>query len=158
MNGTSNFILDNFYTFFRVMLLIPSKIQSWQGDDVALAVFFLILAMPVIFLCDRLMKKYDLGFAANVLLAFLVLSLAEGLMGLIMSIPRLLVSASRPFLVLGIGTPVINIALGVIASLGNRLRKKYPKAGAFLLCGVGFPFAWVLATTFVLFFLGLYNY
>ncbi|HSF82816.1 MAG TPA: hypothetical protein VLA49_16395 [Anaerolineales bacterium] len=158
MNGSPNFFLDNFYTFCRVMLLVPSKIQSWQVEEAALVIFFLILASGVIILCDRLMKRYDLGFATNILVAVGVLCLAVGLTGFMMSVPRLLVSASRPFRVVGIGAPVINFALAAITSMGNRLSKQHSIAGALILGGAGILFGWVLVTTFLLFYLGLYNY
>jgi len=158
MNGLMNFIKDNFSAFLEAMMFIPSEFQIWYVSEVAVLVIILVLALGVIFLCDRLIKKYNLGFTASVLLTFLILSLTLALTGLIISIPRLYLSAFDFFLVVGIGSPAFNIVLSMIATLGNRLHKNYPIAGTLLLCGVGFLFAWILIATFVLFILGLYNY
>jgi len=103
-------------------------------------------------------KKSDLGFAASALRTFLVLSLVVGLTGVFMSITALGRNPSGPFLIVAIGSPVFNIVLSVIATMGNRLRVNSPKAGALLLIGVGFLFAWVLVTTFAVFVFGLHNY
>jgi predicted MFS family arabinose efflux permease len=157
MNGLMNLIKDNFSAFVEVMLYIPSRFQIWYVSEVVILVFILSLALGVIFLCARLIKKYNLGFAASVLLTFLVLSLTLGLTGFFLSIPQLFRSVSDTFLVVGIGSPVFNLGLSVVASLGNRLRNNYPIAGTLLFCGVGLLFAYVLFTTFTLFALRLYN-
>lgn len=158
MNGLINFIKDHFSAFIEVMLLIPSEFQIRYVSEVVVLVLILALGLAAIFLCDRLMTKYNLGFAASVLLSFLILSLTLGLMGFFMSIPRLFVNVSDTFLVVCVGSPIFNLALGVVTSLGNRLPNYYPKAGVLLLCGGGFLFAWILLITFSVYFLGLYNY
>ena len=158
MNEWINLIRDNFSAFIEVMLFIPSRIQVWYFSEAIMLAVILSVALGVVFLSARWMKKYSLGFAASVLLAFLVLSLTLGLTGLLLSIPRLDLISSSPFLIVGIGSPVFNLVLGVVASLGHRLRSNQPIAGTLLLCGTGFVFAYVLFTTFVVFFLSLYNY
>ena len=157
MNGLPGFIKDNFSAFLEVMWFIPSEIQIRDWYEAALLVFILVVALGVIFLCDRLLKKYNPGFATGALLVFLLLSLTLGLTGLILSIPRLPSSMYNTFPVLCIGSPVFNLVLGVVASLGHRLRNHRPIAGTLLLCGAGFLFAWVLFTTFILFALRLFN-
>ena len=161
MNGLINLIKDNFSAFVEVtFFIIPSRFQIWyinEVSEVVILVFILSSALAVIFLCDRLMKKYNLGFTASVLFAFLILSLTLGLTGFLLSIPQLSVSASDTFLVLCIGSPVFNLILSVMAALGNRLRNNHPIAGALLLCATGFLFAYVFFTTFILFALRLYN-
>ena len=152
-----NFIKDNFSAFVEVMFFIPTRFQIWYWHEATLLVFILAVALGVIFLCDWLMKKYNLGIAASVLLTFLVLSLPLGVTGFLLSIPRLSVSAFNTFLVVWIGSPVFNLILSVMASLGNRLRNNHPMAGTLLLYGAGFLFAWVLLTTFILFALRLFN-
>lgn len=158
MNELINLIKENFFTFVEVMFFIPSRFQIWYWHEAALLVFILALALGVVFLCDRLMKKYNLEFIASALLTFLVLSLTLGLTGFFLSIPRLDLNPSAPFLIVGIGSPVFNLILGVVATLGNRLRNNHPIAGTLILYGVGFPFAYLLFTTFAVFILGLYNY
>jgi len=151
-------VLERFFLYFIGVFRAPQiLIVNGKGSGLALLALFLILAVSLIFLCDWLVRKFNLGFAAGVILTLLILSLAVGLTGLFMSIPSL-GNAAGPFLIVGSGSPVFNIVLSVIASLGNRLKKKYPKAGGAILCGVGFLFASALATTFVVFFYALYNY
>lgn len=161
MNELINTLKDEFSAFVEVMLIIPSRFQIRYVNDVSevvILIFILAVPMGVIFLCARLMKKYNLGFSDSVLLAFLVLSLTLGLSGLILSIPRLDLISSSPFLIIGIGSPVFNLVLGVIASLGHRLRNGHSKAGILLLFVSGLLFAYVLFTTITVFILGLYNY
>ena len=158
MNGLMNFLIGYFSVFFEVMFFMPTQFQVWYWSEAALLVFILVVALGVIFLCDRLVKKYNLRFAASVLLTFLVLSLTLGLTGFIVSIPRLDLKPLVPFLIVGLGSPVFNIVLGVVAALGNRLSQNHPKASAFILFGVGLLFAYVLLTTFAVFVLSLYNY
>ena len=158
MNDLINFITDNFSAFVEAMFIIPSRFQIRYVNDVseaAVLIFILAVAVGVVFLCARLMNKYNLRFAASVLLAFLVLSLTLGLTGFLLSIPRLSASAFDTFLVVCIGSPVFNLALGMMAALGNRLRNHHPIAGAVLLFGVGILFAYVLFTTFIVFLLRL---
>ena len=152
MTGLMTFIKDNFSVFLEVMFFVPSSsFQISYVSEVVLLVFILTLALTVIFLCDRLLKKYDLRFTTSVLLTFLVLSLTLGLTGIFLSILRLDMNMSNAFVAVGIGSPIFNLVLGVIASVGNRLRKNHPKTSTLLLCGVGFLFAWVLLTTFLIF-------
>ena|SRR3990172_6603385 len=158
MNELINLIKENFSTFVEVMVFIPSRFQIWYWEEAAVLVFILAFALGVVFLCDRLIKKYDLGFTTSILFTFLVLSLTLGLTGFFLSIPRLNLNPSAPFLIVGIGSPVFNLILGVVATLGNRLRNHHPIAGTLILYGVGFPFAYLLFTTFAVFFLSLYNY
>ncbi len=159
MNELINIIGDNFSAFMEAMPAISSRFQIRYVNDVgeaAALVFILAVAMGVVFLCARLMRKYDLGFPASVLVAFLILSLTLGLTGFLLSIPQWS-GVSDTFLVVCIGSPVINLGLGVMASLSNRLRNNHPIAGTLALCGVGFLFAYVLFVTFILFILRLYN-
>ena len=151
MNGLLDIIKDHFSAFVEAMLFISSELQIWNWYEAALLVIILGVALGVIFLCDHLMRKYNLGFPASVLLAFLILSLSLGLTGILLSIPRFSVSAFDTFLVVFIGSPVFNIALGVMASWGSRLRKINPIAGTLILCGAGFLFSWILLTTFIMF-------
>ncbi|NOH03497.1 MAG: hypothetical protein HND47_16805 [Chloroflexi bacterium] len=155
MNELINLIRDNFSAFVEAMLFMPSELQIWHWYEAAVLAVILALAVGVIFLCDWLMKKYKTGFPSSVLLAFLVLSLPIILTGFLLSILRLDLISSDPFLVVGIGSPVFNLVLGVMASLGNRLRKNHRITGTILLLGTGFLFAWVLFTTFILFVLRL---
>ena len=160
VNDLINFITDNFSAFVEVMFIIPSRFQIRYVNDVseaAVLIFILAVAVGVVFLCARLMNKYNLRFAASVLLAFLALSLTLGLTGFLLSIPRLFRYVSNEFLIVGIGSPVFDLVLGVMAALGNRLRNHHPIAGALALCGVGFLFAYVLFTTFIMFVLRLNN-
>ncbi len=157
MKGLIDVIKDHFSAFVETMLFISSELQIWNWYEAALLVIIMGVALGVIFLCDRLMRKYNLGFPASVLLAFLILSLSLGLTGILLSIPRLSVSAFDTCLVVFIGSPVFNIALGVMASWGNRLRVNHLIAGTLLLCGAGFLFAWVLITTLIVFTLRLYS-
>jgi hypothetical protein len=158
MNGWMDFLIGYFSVFFEVMFLIPSQFKIWYWHEAALLGLILAVALGVIFLCDWLVKKYTPGFTASVLLTFLVLSLTLGLTGFFLSIPRLALNPLAPFLIVGLGSPVFNIVLGVIATLGNLLSRKHPKAGTLLLSVVGLLFAYVLLTTFAVFFLSLYNY
>lgn len=161
MSGLIDLVKNNFSTFVEVMFFMPSRVQIRYVNDVSevvILVFILAVPVGVIFLCARLMKKYNLGFSASVLVAFLVLSLTLGLTGLLLSIPRLDLISSSPFLIVGIGSPVFNFVLGVIASLGHRLRNGHSKAGMLLLFVAGLIFAYVLFTTLTVFFLSLYNY
>jgi hypothetical protein len=155
-----NFIEDNFSAFLEWMLFIPSNFQIQpvfrirSVDDVieaAILVFVLVLPMGVIFLCARWMKKYNLGLPASVLLAFLILSLALGMIGLILSIPRLSYSISDTFPIICVGSPVFNLVLSVIIALGHRLRNHRPIAGALLLFVAGLLFAYVFFTTVTVF-------
>ena len=164
MNGLLNFIRDNFSAFVEVMLLIPSRFQIWSvfrirsaSDVIEAVVLVFALALPVgvIFLCDRWMKKYKLGFRASVLLAFLVLSLALALPGLLLSIPRLPYSMTDTFPIVCVGSPVFILVLSVIASLSSRLRNHNPAAGILLLIGAGLLFAYILFTTLTVFLLRL---
>jgi hypothetical protein len=157
MNEFVEFIKDKFSTFVEEMFFIPSEFQIWYWSEVAVLVFILVLALGVIFLCDRWMKIYKLRFAASVLLTFLVLSLTLGLTGFLVSIPRLSVSVFDTFMVVCIGSPIFNLVLGVIASFGSRLRNNHPIPGALLLFGAGFVFGYVLFTTFILFVLRLFD-
>ena len=159
MNGLMNLIKDNFSAFVQAMLFIPSEfqIQSVGVGEAAVLVFILVVALAAIFLSARWMKKHNLGFTASVLLTFLVLSLTLGLTGFLLSIPRLSSSVYDTFPVLCIGSPVFNLVLSVIASLGHRLRSNHPIAGTLILYGVGFLFAWILFSTFIMFALRLYN-
>jgi hypothetical protein len=155
MRELLNLIMESFSDYFWVMFQVPSILilseRGGRGGRLALSAFILILAISLIFLCDRLVKKYALGFAAGVILTFFVLSLAVGLIGLLMSLMSIsrLGSASGTFLTVCSGSAVINIVLSLIAAMGNRLKNKSPKAWAALLCGVGFLYAWSLATTFL---------
>src|SRR3990172_6845624 len=160
MNELMNLIKDNFSAFVELMLFIPSEfqIQSVGVGEAAVSVFILVVALAAIFLSARWMKKHNLGFTASVLLTFLVLSLTLGLMGFFLSILRLDLITSAPFLIVGIGSPAFTLVLSVIASLGHRLRNKHAKAGTLLLFGVGFLFAYVLFTTFIVFALRLYSF
>jgi len=147
MNGLMDFLIGYFSVFFEVMFFIPTRFKVWYWHEAALLGLILAVALGVIFLCNWLMKKYNLGFTASVLLTFLILS-----------IPRLDLNPSIPFLIVGLGSPVLNIALSLVAALGNRWSQNYPKAGTLFLFGVGILFANVLLTTFAVFFLSLYNY
>ena len=157
MNGLMNFMKGHFSAFIEVMLLIPSEFQIRYVSEVVVLVFILALGLAAIFLCDRLMTKYSLGFAASVLLTLLILSLTLGLTGFLLSIPRLSSSVYDTFPLLCIGSPVFNLILSVIASLGHRLRNNHAKAGTLLLFGVGLLFAYVLFTTIIMFTFRLYN-
>src|SRR3990172_3667064 len=158
MNGLMDFLLGYFSVFFEVMFFIPTRLKVWYWHEAALLGLILAVALGVIFLCNWLMKKYNLGFTASVLLTFLILSLTLGLTGVLLSIPRLDLNPSIPFLIVGLGSPVLNIALSLVAALGNRWSQNYPKAGTLFLFGVGILFSNVLLTTFAVFFLSLYNY
>jgi len=158
MNELINLIKENFSTFVEVMVFIPSRFQIWYWEEAAVLVFILAFALGVVFLCDRLIKKYDLGFTTSILFTFLVLSLTLGLTGFFLSIPRLNLNPSAPFLIVGIGSPAFTLVLSVIASLGHRLRNNHAKAGTLLLFGVGLLFAYVLFTTFIVFALRLYSF
>ena len=158
MNGLINLIKDNFSTFVEVMFFIPTRFKVWYWSEAVVLIIILAVAVGVIFLCDRLMRKYSFEFPASVLLAFFVLSLTLGMTGVLLSIPRLFVYVSEPFLLICIGSPVFNLVLGVFAALGHRLRNNHPIAGTLLLCGVGLLFAYLLFTTLAVFFLSLYNY
>ena len=158
MNELISFINDNFSAFVEVMFIIPSRFQIRYVNDVgevALLVFALALPLGVIFLCVRLMNKYNLRFTASVLLAFLVLSLTLGLTGFLLSIPRLPSSMSDTFPIVCVGSPVFNLILSVIASFGSRMRNHHPIVGILLLLGAGFLFAYVFFTTFIVFLLHL---
>jgi len=104
MNELMNLIKDNFSAFVELMLFIPSEsqIQSVGVGEAAVLVFILVVALGVIFLTARWMKKHNPGFTASVLLTFLVLSLTLGLMGFFLSILRLDLITSAPFLIVGI--------------------------------------------------------
>jgi hypothetical protein len=158
MNGWMDFLIGHFSVFFEVMFFIPTRFQIWYWSEAALLGLILAVALGVIFLCNWLMKKYNLGLTASVTLTFLILSLTLGLTGFLLSIPRLDLNLLAPFLIVSLGSPVFNILLGVVATLGNRLSRNHPKAGTLLLVGVGTLFAYVLLTTFAVFFLSLYNY
>lgn len=159
MNELITLVKDNFSAFEEVMFVISSRFQIRYINDVgevAVLIFILAVAVGVVFLSARLMKKYKTGFPASVLLAFLILSLTLGLTGFLLSIPQLS-GASDTFLVVCIGSPLFNLVLGVMASLGNRLRNDHPVAGALAISGVGFLFAYNLFATFILFALRLFN-
>jgi len=111
MNGLMNFMKGHFSAFIKVMLLIPSEFQVRYASEVVVLVFILALGLAAIFLCDRLMTKYNLGFAASVLLTLLILSLTLGLMRFFMSIPRLFLNVSDTFLVVCVGSPIFNLVL-----------------------------------------------
>ncbi len=160
MNGFVNFIRDNFSAFLEWMLGIPANFQIRSVNEVgeaAFLIFVLVLPLGVMFLCDRLMKKHKPGFIGGVLLTFLVLSLALGLMGFLLSIPRLSSSVYDTFPVLCVGSPVFNLILSVIASFGSRLRNHHPIAGILLLLGAGLLFAYIFFTTFIVFLWPLIN-
>jgi len=152
-----NFVKDNFSAFVEAMFFIPSEMQILYWDEAAGLVFFLLVALGVIFLSARLIKKYNLGFPSGVLLTFLVLSLTLGLTGFLVSIPRLSVSVLDPFMVICIGSPVFNLVPGVLTSFGSRLRNNHPIAGRILLFGAGILFAYILFTTFIFFALRLFD-
>lgn len=158
MDGWMDFPLGYFSAFFRIMFFAPTRFKVWYWSEGVLLISILVAALGVIFLCAWLMKKYRPGFAASVLLTFLVLSLTLGLTGIIMSIPRLDLRPAIPFLIVGLGSPIFNIVLGVIVALGDRLSRRHPKGGALLLFGAGILFAYVLLTTVAVFALSLYNY
>lgn len=158
MNGWMDFLMGYFFVFFEVMIFVPTRFKVWYWSEGVLLISILVAALGAIFLCHWLMKKYHLGFAAGVLLTFLLLSLTLGLTGLFVSIPRLDLNPTIPFLIVGLGSPVFNIVLGVIVALGNRLSRSHPKPGALLLFGAGILFAYVLLTTVAVFALSLYNY
>src|SRR3990172_1177817 len=98
MNGLINLIKDNFSTFVEVMFFIPTRFKVWYWSEAVVLIIILAVAVGVIFLCDRLMHKYNLGFTASVLLTFLNLSLTLGLTGILLSILRLDLITSGPFL------------------------------------------------------------
>jgi len=158
MNELINLIRDNFSAFVNAMLIIPSELQVQSVGEAAVLVIILVVALAAIFLSARWMKKHNLGFTASILLTFLVLSLTLGLTGFLLSIPRLSSSVYDTFPVFCIGSPVFNLVLSVIASLGHRLRNNHAKAGTLLLFGVGLLFAYVLFTTFIVFALRLYSF
>ena len=142
------------------MLFIPSRFQIRYVNDAgeaAVLVIVLGLAVGVVFLSARLMKKYRLGFPASVLLTFLVLSLTLGLIGFLLGISRLSSSLYTTFPVLCIGSPVFNLTLSVIVAWGHRLRNHRPITGTLLLGSTGLLFAYILFTTFILFVVRLYN-
>jgi hypothetical protein len=160
MNELITLVKDNFSAFIEAMFVISSRFQIRYVNDVGevtVLVVILAVALGVVFLSARLMKKYKTGFSAGVLLAFLALSLTLGLTGFLLSIPRLFRYVSNEFLIVGIGSPLFNLALGVMTALGNRLRKNHPMAGTLALCGVGFLFAYLLFVTFIVFDLPLIN-
>lgn len=158
MNGLIGLFKDKFSVFLEAILFIPSALQIWHVSEVVVLVFILVLALSAVFLCARLMAKYSLGFTAGVWLAFSIMSLILGLIGCFLSIPQLYArSTVDTFMVVCMGSPVFTLFLGVLTSLGSRVRNNYPKAGMLLLYGAGFLFAWVLLTTFILFALRLYN-
>ena len=157
MNGLINFIRDNFSTFVEVMFFIPTRFKVWYWSEAVVLIIILAVAVGVIFLSDRLMRKYSLGFPASVLLTFLVLSLTLGLTGFFLSIPRLFRYVSNEFLIVGIGSPVFNLALGVMAALGNRLRNNHLIAGILLLLVAGLLFAYIFFTTFIVFLWPIIN-
>src|SRR3972149_684263 len=137
MNELISLIKDNFSAFVEVMFFIPTRFKVWYWSEAVVLIIILAVAVGVIFLSDRLMRKYSLGFPASVLLTFLVLSLTLGLTGFFLSIPRLFRYVSNEFLIVGIGSPVFNLALGVMAALGNRLRNNHLIAGILLLLVAG---------------------
>lgn len=160
MNGLINIVKDNFSAFIEAMFVISSRFQIRYINDVGevvVLIFILAVAVGVVFLSARLMKKYKTGFPAGVLLAFVVLSLTLGLTGFLLSIPRLFRYVSNEFLIVGIGSPVFNLALGVMTALGNRLRNTHLIAGTLALCVTGFLFAYLLFVTFIVFALPLIN-
>lgn len=141
------------------MLVISNRFQIQYVNDVgeaAILVFILAVAVGVVFLSTRLMRKYNTGFSASVLLEFLVLSLTLVLTGFVLSIPQLS-GASDTFPILCIGSPVFTLALGVMASIGSRLQDNHPLAGRLTLFVTGFLFAYILFVAFILFALRLYN-
>jgi hypothetical protein len=118
------FVKEKFSAFIEAMLVISNRFQIQYVNDVgeaAILVFILAVAVGVVFLSTRLMRKYNTGFSASVLLEFLVLSLTLVLTGFVLSIPQLS-GASDTFPILCIGSPVFTLALGVMASIGSRLR------------------------------------
>ena len=157
MRELLNLIMESFSDYFWVMFQVPSILilseRGGRGGRLVISAFLLILAISLIFLCDRLVKKYALGFTAGVILRFFLLSLTVGLIGMLMGLMSIsrLEGASGTFLAVFLGSAVINIVLSLVAAMGNRLKNKSPTAGAALLCGVGFLYAWSLATTFLAF-------
>ena len=157
MNELISLIKDNFSAFVEVMFFIPTRFKVWYWSEAVVLIIILAVAVGVIFLSDRLMRKYSLGFPASVLLTFLVLSLTLGLTGFFLSIPRLFRYVSNEFLIVGIGSPVFNLALGVMAALGNRLRNNHLIAGILLLLVAGLLFAYIFFTTFIVFLWPIIN-
>jgi hypothetical protein len=157
MNELISLIKDNFSTFVEVMFFIPTRFKVWYWSEAVVLIIILAVAVGVIFLSDRLMRKYSLGFPASVLLTFLVLSLTLGLTGFFLSIPRLFESVNYTFPIVCVGSPVFNLILSVIASFGSRLRNHRPIAGILLLLVAGLLFAYIFFSTFIVFLWPLIN-
>ena len=71
MNGFMNFIKDTFPAFLEWMLFFISN--SFQLPSVAEVAFLgsiLALALGVMFVCDRLMKKHNSRYTGGLLLTF----------------------------------------------------------------------------------------
>jgi hypothetical protein len=152
-----HFIRESFPLYFGTIFRAPSiLIQEWRGTGIATLAVSLIVGTAMIFLCARLVKKYDLEFILSVILTTLILSLTVGLIGLFMSISSL-GNAFYPFLIIGCGSPILNIVLSMLVVRGNRLQNNTPKAGLLWLCGVGLLFAWSLTAIPIIFFYALYN-
>src|SRR3990172_50275 len=98
-------MMESISYYFSVMFQVPAILilseRGGRGGRLAVSALLLILAISLIFLSERLVKKYALGFAAGVLLRFIVLSLAVGLIGLLMSLMGIsrLEGASGTFLI-----------------------------------------------------------
>jgi hypothetical protein len=153
-----NLMRESFPLYFRMMYAAPSLlIEGWQGTGAATLIFLLILAIAIIFLCERQVRKRELEFTLGVIFTTLVLSLTVVLIGLLMSI----LSSGNvlfPVAIVGCDSPVLNIVLGVLVVLSSQLKNNFRKAGIVILYGAGFLFAWALAATTIIFFYALYNY
>jgi hypothetical protein len=156
--GILDAIREGFPFYFRMIFAAPSVlIQEWRGIGIVILTFSLILAIAITFLCNRWVQKRNLEFIPGVILTALVLTLTIGVVGLVMSLSSL-ANALYPFIIVGCGSSVLNIVLGVLVVSAGRLKARSPKAGTILLGGVALLFALALAATPLIFFYALYNY
>jgi hypothetical protein len=158
MIGILDAIREGFPLYFRMIFAAPSfLIQEWRGIGLVTLTVSLILAIAITFLCNRWVQKQNLEFIPGVILTALALTLTVGVVGLVMSLSSL-ANALYPFIIVGFGSPVLNIVLGALVVSAGRLKARSPKAGTILLGGVALLFAWALAATPIIFFYALYNY
>lgn len=147
-----NFVREQLSAYVEVMVFAATRLRLRHWSEAAVIGLILIVALGVIFLCDRWMKNYRLRFAAGAVLSSLVLSLAVGVMGLLLSLPRLFSAVRDTFPVVCIGSPAFILTLGLLISFGSRLRHRRPLSGLAILLGAWLLSAYIFFATFIVFF------